>query len=257
MPSPASATREGNRLATLLGKVGWAVNGVLHILIGVLAVQVAWSGGGSADQGGALSAVGEQPFGAALLWVFVVGFAGLALVYLLSAFGYRGDNANIERAKAAGKTVYYLALTVFVFQFAAGGGGGGGGSDATATVLGWPGGQFLVGAVGLVIIGIGGYHGYKGVTKKFLEDLRGGAGTGVIRLGQVGYLAKGVVLVVLGLLVVVAAIQFDPAQANGLDSALKTVKDQPFGPFLLTAVALGFIAFGCYLFVRARRGKVV
>jgi hypothetical protein len=74
----------------------------------------------------------------------------------------------------------------------------------------------------------------------------------VTRLGQVGYPGKGVALGVVGGLLVHAAVTFDPADASGLDGALRTILDAPFGQFLLTLVAIGIAAFGAYLFVRAR-----
>lgn len=58
------------------------------------------------------------------------------------------------------------------------------------------------------------------------------------------------------MLVVIGAVQYDPNTAGGLDTALHALASQPFGPWLLSAVALGLIAFGGYLAVRARRGKV-
>ena len=74
----------------------------------------------------------------------------------------------------------------------------------------------------------------------------------VTRLGQVGFPGKGVALALVGGLLVWAAITFDPSKARGLDGALHTILDLPFGQILLTLVALGIAAFGAFLFVRAR-----
>jgi hypothetical protein len=124
-------------------------------------------------------------------------------------------------------------------------------------VMGLPGGQFLVGVVALVIIGVGVYHVYKGWTKKFLEaidisEASPSTRRWIERAGQVGYPAKGVALMVVGGLFGWAAITFDPDKAAGLDSALHTVLDAPFGKFLLTLIAVGLVAFGVFCFFRAR-----
>ena len=129
--------------------------------------------------------------------------------------------------------------------------------QTTAGIFGWPGGQFLVGAAGLVLIGVGAYHVYKGVTKRFLKEIDTSEASPkatrlVTRLGQVGFPGKGVALAGVGALLVWAAVTFDPSKATGLDGALHSILELPFGRILLTLVALGIAAFGAYLFVRAR-----
>ena len=128
--------------------------------------------------------------------------------------------------------------------------------DFTASLMGSPAGRLLVGVVGLVVLGVAGYHVHKGWTKKFLEDLREHPGDWAVTAGRIGYIAKGVALVVVGFFFLVAAWQADPDKAQGLDGALKTVKDQAFGPFLLTLVAAGIAAYGVYSFARSRYARV-
>jgi len=139
--------------------------------------------------------------------------------------------------------------------------GGGGSSekqteDFTATLMGSPAGQVLVGALGLVVLGIAGYHVYKGWKEKFLEDLVGHPGSWAVQAGRAGYVAKGVALAVVGVFFVIAAVQHDADKAQGLDGALKTLKEASFGPVLLTLVALGIAAYGVYSFARARYARL-
>lgn len=248
-------------------RVGYAVSGLLHLLIGLIAVQLAvGSGGGSADQSGALSQVAAQPFGRAVLWLGVVGLLALSLWQLSEAAfgGTRGDRSDRtqQTVKATAKAVVYLALALTTFTFARGGGSSSAqqSTDFTATLMGSTAGRLLVAAIGLGVVAVGGYHLVKGAKKKFLDDLRtsggGRAGTAVVRLGQVGYIAKGVALAVVGLLFVLAAARADPSQASGLDGALKTLGQQPGGPVILVAVGLGFVAYGLYSFARARYARM-
>jgi Domain of Unknown Function (DUF1206) len=141
-----------------------------------------------------------------------------------------------------------------------GAGQSGTGQQAAAGVLGWPGGRYLVGVVGLVILTIAVVKAKHGWEKKFLEEMslpgEPRVRRSVVRLGQVGSVAKAVALGLIGILVVVAAVQFDPSRANGLDAALKTLAAQPFGIFLLAAMALGLAAYGVFCFFDARYHRV-
>jgi uncharacterized protein DUF1206 len=156
------------------------------------------------------------------------------------------------------KTIIFLALAFLAFRYASGGGQSGSGQQQTVSgVFAWPGGRFLVGIAALVIIGVGVHHVHKGLTKRFLKEIdtaqaQAGQRRAIERLGQVGYPAKGVALALVGALIGWAAITFDPAKATGLDGALRTVLDAPFGKWLLTLVALGIAAYGVFCFFRAR-----
>jgi hypothetical protein len=251
-----------------LARVGYAASGVLHLLIGWLAIQVAIGGsGGNASESGALSQLAQAPGGPVILWTVAVGLGALALWHLVeAALGVPSSSSAKQtgaRVKAGGKGVLYAVLAVMAGQYASGGSGGGGGEaqeGMTAKILQWPGGQAIVVVIGLVIVGVGVFHVVKGARKKFLDDLRttgpGAVGKAVVRLGQVGYIAKGAALGVLGALFVLAGVQSDAQKAGGLDDALKTIQDQPYGTVLLVATGIGIAAYGAYSFARARYAKL-
>ena len=264
-----SGTANAERSWELAARAGYAVSGVLHVLIGVLALRVAFgSGGEQADQSGALATIASTPFGGVVLWFSVLAFLALGAWQVAKAIhggsptGGTSDTGAGDRAKAVGRAVVYLALAFAALSFARGGGTSSSQqtADATAKLMSAPGGRILVGAVGLAIVVVGGYHVYKGWTKKFLEDLHrlpsGPAGPTVRRLGVAGYVLKGVALAIVGVLFVTAAAEANPSKATGLDGALHTLRDQPAGVALLVIVALGFIAYGIYSFARARYGRI-
>ena len=243
-------------------RLGYVANGILNLVIGWLALQVAWAGGGQdASASGALRALADTPVGGFLLWVLLVGFALLGLWQLTTAL--LGGRTG-ERLKAAGKGVTYLVLAFLTYGVVSGSGrsGGSGASSGssetgwTADLMGRPAGQLLVGAVGVGVIAVGGYHVHKGWKRTFLRDLREHPGPWVVRAGRLGYVARGVAFAVVGALFVTAAATADPQRAQGLDGALQTLRDAPLGQWLLTLVALGFVAYGVYSFVRARVGRV-
>ncbi len=251
-----------------LARVGLVSYGVVHLVLAWLALQLAWgTSSESADQTGALATLAESPVGKPLLWIVAIGLIALAVWQALevlrwrsgwSASGETRTKAVQKSVKAVAKAVVYAALAVLAIRVATGSSGSGSGQQSTAAgVFGWPAGRWLVGAAGLVLVGVGIYHVYKGVTKHFLKEIDlasapAAATRLVTRLGQVGYPGKGIALGVVGGLLVWAAVTFDPAKASGLDGALRTILEAPFGQFLLTLVALGIAAFGAYLFVRAR-----
>ncbi|GEA83827.1 DUF1206 domain-containing protein [Cellulomonas gelida] len=267
MASTSDLSRATRDAWATAARAGYAVSGVLHALIGLLALRLALGdSGASADQSGALSTVADEPMGRAALWVAVVAFLALAAWQVAKAahVGAARDRAGsgTDRVKAIGRGVVYLGLAAVTVAWARGGGSSSSGDTQglTADLLSAPAGRLLVGALGLAVIGVGVYHVVKGWRRTFLEDLAGlpsgHAGRGTLIAGRVGYIAKGVALGIVGGLFVAAAWHADESEATGLDGAMRTLKEGPAGPVLLTLVALGFVAFGGYCFVRARYGRL-
>ena len=249
----------------VLARVGLVAYGVVHFLIGWLALQIAWglSGRESADTSGAMKTLADQPFGQVLLWLVAVGLAALALWQASAViWGYRnleGAERVRKQVTSGAKAVVFAALGYSAGAAALGAGSSSAQSQqqATSGVLGWPGGRVIVIVAGLVIIGVGVAAIVKGVKKSFAEEidtspLSPTLRTAVARLGQLGYIAKGLAPGVVGGLLSYATLTFDPQQVQGLDGAMHTILAQPFGRFLLTAVALGFAAFGLFAILQSR-----
>lgn len=237
------------------------MNGVMHLLIGWIAIRIALgTGGGEASNSGALAQIAEAPGGQAMLWAGAVAFVALGLWQVIELL--LGSDEMTDRAKAAAKAVVYLALGVTTARFASGGGGSDSqtASGTTAGLLGSGPGKVAVTVAGLVLIGGGVYHVYKGATKKFVEDLErtggGNVGRAIVIAGQLGYIAKGVALTILGGLVVAAVVTADPEKAGGLDAALRTVGEQPFGQVLLVLTGAGIALYGVYSIGKARYGRM-
>lgn len=242
-----------------LTRVGLACRGVLYALIGVLAVQIAFGGADhQADKGGAIATVAELPFGAMVLWVMVAGFAALSLWQASEALF--GGLDGLDRVEAVARTgVYVLIVATLLSVLLAGKATSEDqkSQDLTGALLGLPGGQLIVGLAGLVIAGLGAYWVRSGLTGKFREDLDLGrmppkARTAMDRLGVGGYLARGAIAGLAGILVVRAAITYDPDEAGGIDATLRAFAGTPLGPWLLVLVALGLLLFAGYCFGESR-----
>lgn len=245
------AFRKGARL-------GYAANGLINVIIGWIALQLAIGGaaggGQEASASGALRTLADQPFGQVLLWIVLAGFTFLGVWSIVSAF--LGGETK-DRVKDAAKGVVYLVLAGTTLSIVTGSGGGSGGtSSMTATLMEQSLGRVLVAAVGLGIAGVGIYQAHKGWTRKFLGDLRERPPSWVVTAGRAGYVARGAAFVVLGGLFVSAAFASDPQRAKGLDGALQTFREAPFGQVVLGAVALGFVAYGVYSFARAKYARL-
>ncbi|MCU1542492.1 MAG: rane protein [Microbacteriaceae bacterium] len=257
-----SATR--NPALRLLARLGFGVNGLLHVVIGLIAIGVATGGGQDADQTGALSELASAPGGTLLLWAVTLGLAALGLWLAIGAFLLPpGDKKEVAAhlAKELGKAIAYLALAGTAFTFALGGSSNSSSSttELSASLLAAPGGVFLVVVIGLAVLAIGAYFVLKGATRRFTRDIvvpPGRAGAATVGIGVAGYVAKGVALGVVGILFVVAAVTTDPSQATGLDGALKAFTVLPFGSVALWIVGAGLIAYGAFCGVRAIRARL-
>ena len=267
----ASATHiargaRNSSLLQLLARVGFAVNGLLHILIGFIAITVAFgagTGSGSADQSGALAQLASSPGGVFVLWIVVVGMSALGLWLVVSAFVMQGDpkRKGSRRLANIATAIVYFALGATALTFARGGSASSASStqSASSSLLASPGGAIVLFLAGVAVLGVAGYFIYKGAAQKFRSDLTipsGTAGRTVVALGVVGYIAKGVALGVVAILVGVAALTRDASKSTGLDGALKALAALPFGTIALILIGFGLLAYGVYCFVRARRARL-
>ncbi|BBY89513.1 DUF1206 domain-containing protein [Mycolicibacterium tokaiense] len=252
-------------------RAGYATSGVLHLLLGYIIVRLAFGGGGAsqnADQSGALATLASSGGGAVSLWLAAIGLFGLAAWRLAETVvgshpneptdDDKGAKKQFKRAKSLALAIVYCGLAVSAIRFATGSGQNSGqqnsGMSAQLMQSAW--GKAVLIIVGLVVIGVGGYHVYKGASEKFLDDLKVSGGSVITPLGKVGYIAKGVVLAGAGLLVIFATLTADPAKASGIDAAVKTLGEAPFGQFLLVAAAVGFAAYGAFCFAMARYARL-
>lgn len=235
---------------------GLIAYGVVHLLVAWIALQLAFGKSSQeASQQGALRELAGGPLGGVLLWVVAIGLFAL-VVWRVLELGW--GHLDVEKkVSSTGRAIVYLVLGVSAVKIAVGSGSSGSGQQKTvsARLMEHGAGRVLLVAVGIAIVALGCYHVYKAITKKFLEDLVGGVSDLTILLGRIGYVAKGIAFAVVGVLVGWAAIDYDPQKAGGLDSALHTIKEQPFGSVLLTVLAAGIAAFGGYCFIWSRNAR--
>lgn len=264
MTSLSHQARHADWIDTVAG-AGLVAYGVVHLVIAWLAVQLAFGHHeGSTSTTGAVRELAQQPFGRVIVWLVAVGMVLLALWQVLeAAVGHRHHDHQRTvvalRATSVGKAAVYAAIAISAVQVAvhAGGGSSGGSDSATSSLMNAPAGQFLVAAVGLVIAGVGVGLGVVAWQESYLDRLdaqaRAGTKGDVYRwLGRIGYVTKGLSLVLIGALFLYAAITHDAKKSGGLDQALQKVLQQPFGPVLLALMGVGYACFGGFALVQGR-----
>jgi len=250
-----------------LARAGFVARGLIYGIIGILAIKLALGAGGkTTNQQGALKTIAHEPFGEVLLILVAIGLAGYALWRLLRALlghGPEDTDTTFERIAGFASGIVYAGLSAIAVEILLGSGGGGSGSanKTTAGVFGWPAGVWLVGIVGAVLIGVGLYQGYRGLSQDFLKDskteqMSPGVRKWIEWIGTFGHLARMVVFVLIGVFLIDAAVDYNPNKAIGLDGALAKVAHASYGPFLLGIVAAGLIAFGLYSLSDARYRRI-
>ncbi|MGB3510780.1 MAG: DUF1206 domain-containing protein [Microcoleaceae cyanobacterium] len=253
-----------------MARLGYTAKGIVYAIVGILALQAALTAGGkTTDTKGALHTIAAQPFGKFLLILLAIGLVGYSLWRLIEAVTdpeNKGTDAKgiFSRLGYVISGLTYLGLAVNAAMLGLGAGGGGSGNskqDWTARLLQQPFGQWLVGLLGALVIGIGFYRLYKAYKIKFrkklnLSEMNSQQETWAVRISRIGIAARGIVFVIIGFFLLKAGQQSDASEVRGLDGVLQTVARQPFGKIMLGLVAIGLIAYAAYLFIEARYRRI-
>lgn len=258
---------ERSRPSQWLIRAGFVARGVTYGVVGALALALAagaGTAGATANQQGALELIASSWPGRVAMVVIAAGLLAYALwkltqgVFGAGPEGGGGTGLKDRVANVSGGVVYTGFFLVAVRVLAGSGGSSAGKPEhAAAGVLGWPGGQVLVGAAGAILLAVSIYQLYEAVSGKFAQESKTGRmGTDERRLftvlGRIGLTARAVVFALIGYFVLRAAIDYNPKNAVGLGGALARVHHQPAGPWLLAIVAVGLLVFAAFSLVEAR-----
>lgn len=250
-----------------LARSGFAANGVVYVLIGILAFLAATgTGGETTGAQGALDVLLQQPLGRYLLALLAAGLFGYAIWRIIAAVadpegrGRKAWKRAFVRIGYAGSAVVHAALGWEATKLALGRAGSPGddaAEDRTAQLMSFPLGQWLVALAAAGVAGYGIAQIVRGLRGDIDERLAlGSLGPDerrlVVRAARIGMVARGVVFVIMGFLLATASLERDPSEAGGLAEALASLREQPYAPYLLGGVAIGLAAYGAFQFARAR-----
>ncbi len=255
----------------ILARVGLAAIGMVYILVGALALQLAMGSGGEGapDKEMALQQIQEAPLGRFILGLIALGLFGYLVWRLTEAIADTEGEGNEPKGlgKRAGHAIGGLVYGGFGLQaalmaFGTGSGGGSGQQEWTARLMSLPLGRWLVGLAGLCVIGYGVYQFYEAWKQIYRERLSYNQMSATERrwidpLSKIGLVAHGIVLGLIGIFVILAAYRFNPEEAQGLSGALNEIARQPFGPWLLGLVAIGLACYGVNKLAEGRYHRVL
>lgn len=271
----AEIAREHPSLVTL-ARVGWVAKGVVYGLVGILAIPIAanglgrdeQSGAGEASQTGAIAEIAERSYGRLALWLVALGLA-LYVLWRIVSIILPASNSVTAWATRAGylvSAIVYSWLAWSAVSIAQRTGSGSESEDSrverfTRDVMEMSGGRWLVGLLGALVIGIGVFFVYRGVTAEFSDEIQGGSvgpisRDTIVRLGQAGWIGRGIMMLLVGWFVAQAAIDFDPEQAQGMDGALRDATSSTLGAILALVVAVGLVLYGAFCVISAPRQRL-
>ena len=247
-------------------RFGLICKGVVYCITGVLATLAAIGFGGSkASKSKIFALIYEQPFGLILISAVAAGLFGYATFRFFQCFRdteHKGSSAKglASRAGFGVSGLIYLSLGVYATKLAVTGSAGSGESRQfmVSKILGMSGGEWVIGIIGLIIIGNGVYQIYRGVTGQFMKKIelwKTELRDLVKKAGIIGYIARGIMLLVVGYLLWHAGMTSNPREAKGTDGAF-TFLENKFGSLLMMFIAIGLVGYGVFMFVKARFQRI-
>ena len=252
LPTP----RQAAAWVPLLARFGYAAKGVVYLLVGYVAAKAALAAG---KPKGAAGALGElvADGGHVVVLVIAVGLLAHVLWRLVQALldpEHRG-----ERGRAGARLFYlvsgaiYGSLAYTAFKLSNGRAKGDGASEENlaATLLAQPFGPWLVGALGLGVLGYGLHQiakGFRGDVTKHLGIADPAKHRAVVAIGRFGTAARGVVFAIMGTFFIDAARHHNPDEAGGTGDALRWLGQD----WLLAIIAIGLMAYGLLQLAKVR-----
>jgi len=254
-----------SRLMETLARLGYGVRGLLYIMIGFLALQVALGKGGApTDMKGAIAAISKQPGGLVFLWVILIGLVSYSLWGVVRAvFDPLQKGHDTKGLLARGGFLFSAASYALLIPGTYGlisGTGSAASSGATqqsmTKIMSSPLGHWAIGLIGLAVIAGGVHQIIEGFNNSFDKQFQTYAMNAqevkiATQLGRFGTATRGFIFALIGVLMCLAVYQSSSNQIIGIDTVLKTILSQPFGIWLLGIVAAGLIAFGIYSMLSA------
>jgi hypothetical protein len=252
-----------------VARAGYVANAIIHALIGVIVLVLASGGKGEGDQAGAMKAVAGAPAGFVVLWLIAIGLCALGVWHAAEGLLSRDRSGDTKGAAGKwgrrlaewGQALVFLVLGLISAAVAIGARPDADqtAEDASRELLRIPGGAIVLASVGLAIGIAGIVFVVMGVRRSFrtrMDIPEGKLGRWVALLGVVGFAAKGVALIALGVLVIFSALVTDADAAGSLDGAIDALLALPLGPALAWTIGIGFFAYAAFTIARARFARM-
>lgn len=267
----ARQVRDLGRRFQVLGRIGWVAKGMVYLLIGLVALQIALdhgSGGEEASGTGAVATLANRPFGKVLVGLLGAGLLLYVVWRLFTAFlpGDWTGNALLQRIGYTVSAVIYASLALTVLQVMRSGntsdrdqedravtGGVNALLDSTA-------GRWLVGLIGVAVLGIAVAFVIKATSKSFQDDIALPSDPRerqiLVRSGEVGWTARGASMALIGFFLIRSAVTYDASEAGGIDGSLRQFTRYSWGQLVVGLIAVGFAMYGLFCVISARHQRL-
>ena len=249
-----------------LFSAGYLAKGTVYALIGgfAFASVIGIASGGTNGPREVIRWIGTNSFGSILLFIIGLGLLAYCSWRFVRAFQDTSNEGSdkegiAKRIGYASSGVVYGALATHAFKLALQGSSSGGGrkQDIISQILDMSGGQFIIGLLGAIMLGVAGFKAYEAITGKFMNKFAGGPNRADFRetyekTGKAGILARAVIFAIIAYFLFRAAFTSDPSQFRGIEGSLEYLGQQSYGGILLGVIGAGLVFYGIFCFLRAR-----
>lgn len=244
-----------------IARFGLSAMGFVYVLVGILTAMTAFNWGGKkTGTKGAIAYLAGQPFGKILLATMAIGLFSYAFWRIYQTF-YDTRNlgkdfkALFTRAGYFTGGLFYGTLG-FVAVKLLFGSGYDNQQKVIINALSSKYGSYFAIIFGLVLAGKAIFESYFVVSNQFKKNVQASemppkAQTTLLKFGVIGHSARALVFGVMSFLTVRTGVTFRNKKMSTLTDAFQFL-DNEFGDVVLGLVALGFLCFGLFMFVKAK-----
>ena len=264
------ATATGRSLVDFLARLGYVAKGLVYLAVGVLALLalMGFAEGRVTGTGGAIHVIGRNMPGR---WGFGLLAIGLAAHVFWRVYQALVDPAEkgrhwlalVQRAGFLVSAGVYLSLLLVTLSAITGLVSSPGSSEEFAErVLGWPAGRLLVGTVGLGVIGVGCYQGWRAYSQPFRKRWMAAESAAMVHAvlavtGSIGIGIRALLFLFLGWTLVRAGwLASSEEMADVATTLWRLLERDRSGGFLLGLVACGLSLYGVYCFSNAALRRI-
>lgn len=263
-PDPTTVLPDVGSGVALAARAGYAAKGIVYVLVGGLTASAALGSGDTTTPSEVVRGLPGTWWGATMLVLIAIGLAGYVVWQIVRAIA-DPENRGTDAKGLALRASYLFSAAVYgllgftavkvLLDRSSSSSGSSSSEQASGMLLSLPGGRWLVALLALIVIGRGCAELYNAWSERFRENLElqvgGGVASWMIRVGKAGLTARGIVFLLIGAFLVLAATSGSSSQARGLEGAMEALRDRG-GPWLMAAVAVGLACYGAFQLIKAR-----
>lgn len=250
-----------------LARAGYAAKGTVYGITGVLTFLAAFNlGGQKTSQLQVLQFLDKQPFGNVLLVLLGIGLLGYSVWRFTQSIS---DPENIgDDKKGTLKRVAFFVSGLIYLGFAAlaiwrviGSGGsssGTGNAGSNSSFLASSTGLWILGAVGVIIIGVGIFQFVRVKKEDYKKKFNLSALSEekkrktIVNAANFGLSARGVIFLIIGYFALHGAITSNPSEIKTTGEVFSFLQDSSYGAWLLGLVAAGLVCYAVYMLMMAK-----